>query len=185
MAVAGQTVTASQDAYVVPGNGLNFGTVPAITVGSFGSEGLVQFDLTQLPAGLTGSQILRATLTLFANHVNVAGLVTVHVADGGWTETGVNGNAAPAPGATVGSVSVASANAFVTLDVTAAVQNWMNGGENDGFLIEAASGASVQFDSKENPSTSHPAQLNLYLASTGPVGPAGPPGAPGPPGMQG
>jgi len=50
-----QTLAPSQDAYVVPGNGSNFGTATTITAGSSGSVGLVQFDLTQLPAGLTAA----------------------------------------------------------------------------------------------------------------------------------
>ncbi|HWG36243.1 MAG TPA: DNRLRE domain-containing protein [Terriglobales bacterium] len=187
LAALGQTLTPSQDAYFVPGNGLNFGTVPTVTVGSSSSQGLVQFDLTQLPSGLTGNQVLKATLALYADHVSVPGSVSVLLAGSGWTESTVNGNNAPAPGAVVGSIPVATANTFVTIDVTAAVQNWLNGGAaNDGFLLEAVGGTVVQFDSKENPTTSHPALLNIFLAGAqGIPGPPGAPGAPGTPGLPG
>jgi len=184
LAGLGQTLTPSQDAYFVPGNGLNFGTVPAVTVGSSSSQGLVQFDLTQLPPGLTGNQVLKATLALYADHVSAPGSVNVLLAGAPWAESTVTGNNAPTPGAVVGSFPVATANTFITIDVTAAVQNWLNGGAaNDGFQLEAVSGTVVQFDSKENPTTSHPALLNIFLA--GAQGIPGPPGAPGAPGTQG
>jgi hypothetical protein len=69
-----QTLAPSQDAYYVPGNGSNFGTATTVTVGSSGSIGLVQFDLTQLPGGLTAGQIQKATLTLFLDHVKLGRL---------------------------------------------------------------------------------------------------------------
>jgi len=62
-----QTLTPSQDTFYVPGNGTNYGTATTITVGSSGSLGLVQFDLSTL--GLTAAQVQKATLTLFLDHV--------------------------------------------------------------------------------------------------------------------
>src|SRR5215467_15786614 len=69
-AVHAQTLLPTADAYIVPGNNTNFGSSPSITVGSSGSVGLVQFDLTQLPPGTTAPQVQRATLTLFVNRVS-------------------------------------------------------------------------------------------------------------------
>src|SRR5579871_2253163 len=181
-----QTLTPMQDSYVVPANGTNFGTSPNLTVGSTGSQGLVQFDLSQLPPGLTAGAVQKATLTLFVHTVAVGGSVTITVANGGWTEGGVNGTNAPTAGAAVGNpLLVAAANANVTVDATSAVQGWiMNPLLNNGFLITANGGTSVQFDSKENTNTSHPAMLTLVLSSagggtgaTGPAGPTGPTGA--------
>ena len=60
--LCGQTLTPSQDAYYVPGYATNFGVAPAITVGSSGSVGLVQFDLSGLPAGVTAAQDQTVTL---------------------------------------------------------------------------------------------------------------------------
>src|SRR5258708_34644141 len=69
----GQTLTPTQDAHYVPGNGTNFGTATSVTVGSSTSVGLVQFDLSTLPAGLLANQVQKATLTLFLNRVGAAG----------------------------------------------------------------------------------------------------------------
>src|SRR5271154_5560078 len=79
-----QTLAPSQDAYYVPGNASNFGTATTVTAGSSGSIGLVQFDLTQLPGGLTSAQVQKATLTLFLDHVNAAGTINVDTASGFW-----------------------------------------------------------------------------------------------------
>src|SRR5882724_1570648 len=87
VAVYGQAVTPSQDAYYVPANATNFGGATSITVGSSGSIGLVQFDLTTLPAGAT---VQKATLTLFINKVNVPGGISVNLANGSWQESTVS-----------------------------------------------------------------------------------------------
>ncbi len=187
VAIYGQVLTPSQDSYVVPGNGTNFGTAVTLTVGSSASQGLVQFDLSHLPAGVTPNQVSQALLTLFVDHVGVPGTVTIYAANGNWTETAVNGVNAPVPGAVVATnVGVAATDSYVTVDATAAVQNWISGAPNNGFIIlAAATGTSVQFDSKENTSTSHAATLSLSLASVGPAGPAGPMGPAGSAGAQG
>jgi Collagen triple helix repeat (20 copies) len=187
--VYGQTLVPSQDAYVVLGNASNFGTPPTITVGgTTNALGLVQFDLTQLPGTLAASQVQKATLTLFLDHVSAPGTVNIFVANGPWTESGVTGNNSPAPGAAIATnVPVSATNTFITVDATAAVQAWLSSPTtNDGFLIEAALAAtSVQFDSKENVNTSHAATLTLSVASSGPTGPQGPVGPQGPAGPAG
>jgi hypothetical protein len=165
--VRGETLVPSQDAHVEPLSAGNFGALAAITVDAAKSEGLVQFDLTQLPQGITGDQIWKATLTLFSNHVGLPGAVDFYAANGVWTESAVNAGNAPAAGALVAaSVPVPSANSYVTVDVTSAVRDWINGvAVNDGFLIRASTGGPFQFDSKENTDTSHPAVLNVSLIS--------------------
>jgi hypothetical protein len=81
-----------------------------------------------------------------------------------------------------------TADTFVSADATAAVHAWITTpSSNNGFMIQANTGTSVQFDSKE--STSHPVMLAIVLASnratdvTGPSGAtstvAGPAGATG------
>jgi hypothetical protein len=155
------------------------------------SEGLVQFDFSSLPAGLTAGKVAHATLTLFVGQVNNPGTVNIYAANGNWTEAAVSGWNAPAPGAAVATnVPVSTQLTFVTVDVTTAVQNWIGGvTPNNGFLIQAANvNTSVRFDSKESTDTSQPAMLSLVLASTGAAGPAGatgPQGAAGPTGSQG
>ena len=185
-AIYGQVLTPSQDAYYVPGNATNFGGATTVTVGSSSSVGLVQFDLSQLPAGVTADQVQQATLTLFVDHVNTSGSFAINLANGSWQESVVSGtNGFPGQGAAITSISVSSVNQFITVDVTAIVQGWITTpGTNDGFMLTSTGGA-AQFDSKENTNTSHPAILSVVLASIGPQGPVGPMGAQGPPGPQG
>ena len=189
-----QTLTPSQDAYYVPGNGTNYGAAASITVGSSSSIGLVQFDLSTLPAGVTASQVQKATLTLFLNRANVGGAVDINTVASSWSELTVNGNSPPSSGSLVATgVAATSANTFLTVDATAAVQGWITSPvANNGFMIAATpltspivqidgkttplTSASVQFDSKENQNTSHPATLSIVLAA---AGPAGAPGANG------
>ncbi len=132
-------------------------------------------------------EVKHATLTLFVDHVNLPGTVNIYAANGPWTESGVTGNNAPAPGATVASsVTVSTTDAFVTVDATAAVQGWIvTPTGNNGFLIVANGTASVQFDSKEATTTSHAAFLSLVLTDAGPAGPAGAAGPQGSIGLAG
>ena len=194
-ALHAQVLLPSQDVSVVTNFPLANGGAQFIDVvgpDRFGirSEGLVQFDLSSLPAGLTASKISHATLTLFLNQVNNPGTVNIYAANGNWTESGVNGINAPAAGAAVAAnVPVSTQFTFVTVDVTAAVQNWIGGvTPNNGFLIQANVSTDVHFDSKESITTSQPAMLSIVLASSGsagPAGPTGPQGLTGPAGAQG
>jgi Collagen triple helix repeat (20 copies) len=172
-----QTLPPSGDTYYVPGNATNFGTGITVTVGSSSSVGLVQFNLAQLPAGLTAAQIQSATLTLFLDHVGDAGTINVDVVSAStpWTELTVNGNSGISAGAAVAtSVPVTTVDTFIPIDATAAVQGWITTpSSNNGFMILGNSSTSVQFDSKENTTTSHPATLTIVLVSSGPTGPTG------------
>ena len=82
LAMFAQTLAPSQDAYVVPGAGANYGSGASINVGSSGSQGLIQFDLTALPAGVTASQVQKAILTVFVNKVGAAGTLNFYEANG-------------------------------------------------------------------------------------------------------
>jgi hypothetical protein len=82
---------------------------------------------------------------------------------------------------------------FLAIDVTPAVQNWLNGTPNDGLII-TSNGASIIMDSKESTTTSHSATLMVSLqtqgatgltGATGPVGPSGAAGAVGATGPSG
>ena len=116
-----QTLAPSQDAYYVPGNGSNFGTATTITVGGSSSIGLVQFDLTQLPAGVTAAQIQKATLTLFLDHVNSAGTINIDTVSAStpWGELTVTGMSGISAGSAVATgVPVATADTFIAMDAT-------------------------------------------------------------------
>jgi hypothetical protein len=183
-----QYLPVEQDTYFTSGNGTNFGTATTVYVdGASMSEGLIQFDLTQLPAGTTASMIQQATLTIFVDHVNNSGTINIDTASGAWTESSVNGTNAPAPSSAVATaVPVSTLNDYLSVDATAAVQGWISGTANNGFLIIPNGNVSFQFDSKENTNTSHPAFLSIVLSGTaGPAGPAGPTGPTGPAGPTG
>jgi hypothetical protein len=183
-----QTVPLTQDAHVVPSNGINYGSATTINVGGpNAAQALVQFDLSYLPTGVTATNVNKATLTLFANKVGYAGTVNVSVANGTWTEAGVNGTNAPVAGAAIASgVPVSTANTYFTVDATVAVKNWLTGTTNSGFLITPADQTvNVAFDSKESSTTSHSAMLTIVLAATGPQGPQGPLGLTGLTGLTG
>jgi hypothetical protein len=183
-----QTLAPSQDAFFVPANGTNFGTATTITVGSSSSVGLVQFDLTQLPGGVTAAQIQKATLTLFLDHVNAAGTINIDTVSAStpWGELTVTGNTGISAGSAVTTgVGVSTADTFLPVDATAAVQGWITTpGSNNGFMLLANGSTSVQFDSKENTSTSHPATLTIVLVSFGPTGATGSSGSNGATGRQ-
>ena len=181
------------DAFFNPGAANNFGATVNINVGGIaGSQGLVQFDLTKLPAGTLASGVMAATLRLFVNKVSTPGAVDVFAAASSWAESTVNGTSGtPGPGALVaGPVSVSVAGTYVVIPVTSQVQAWLSGSPNNGFLIQANPGStSVFFDSKENSATSHPAVLEVVLVpqggAQGPTGAAGAVGATGPTGAVG
>ena len=189
-----QTVPLTQDSYVVtlptPTTN-NYGTAATINVGGpTGAQALVQYDLTTLPAGTASGNIATATLALFVNKLGAAGTVNISVANGTWTELGVNGTNAPVPAAAVASgVSVSANSQYVYVDATAAVKGWLSGTTNSGFIVTPNDGSVlVAFDSKESTTTSHPATLTITLASsgaTGATGATGPTGATGATGVTG
>jgi hypothetical protein len=188
VAAVAQNVPLVQDSYVNPGTGSNFGSATTMNVGGpNGAQAVAEFDLTTLPAGTTSSSIAKATLTLFLNKSGAAGTVNISVANGFWTEIGVNGTNAPVAGAAVASgVSASAASQYITVDATAAVQAWLTATPNNGFIITPADGiVNVAFDTKESATTSHPATLTIVLAlsgakgATGATGPAGATGATG------
>ncbi len=166
---------------------VNYGTLSNVSVAS-GTTGLLQFDLSTLPANTSASQVSKATLRLYVNRVFTPGSVNVLQLASAWNEATVNYMTLPALGANVGSLQVSSAGQYVVLDVTAAVQGWITSPDtNHGFAL-SSSAASVLFDSKENDETGHPASLDVTLGSQGSqgsVGPTGPTGASGPTGPTG
>jgi hypothetical protein len=182
------------DTFVASGNLNNFSTSPTINVGGAGAyQGLIQFDTTALPAGITGASIAKASIVLFVNKVGTAGAIDINAANGQWTEATVNGNNAPGIGMNVASpVPVNIAGAYITVDATALVKAWLDGViTNHGVILTVDPGfasTSVFFDSKESATTSHPALLQVTLTgggAAGPVGPQGPQGLPGSNGLQG
>jgi len=153
-----QPLVPSQDAFYVPGNGSNFGTATTITVGSSGVSDWCSSISRNWPAGLTAGQIQKATLTLFLDHANAGGSVNIDTVSAStpWGELTVTGNSGISPGIAVNTSAIANtADTFIAVDATSAVQGWIaTPSSNNGFMIQAKTGMSVQFDSKENTSTS-------------------------------
>lgn len=177
----------SQDSYVVAGSAKRYGAAESIFVDSATkAEGLLQFNLSALPPATTGSDVAKATLLLYVNRVVTPGNLSIEETNGSWEEQTVDGTNAPTPGIQIQSnVPVNTSKVYLVIDVTQAVQDWLNNiTPNNGLTISPASpDVSVFFDSKENTSTSAPPML--YIALVGPQGPAGPMGPQGPAGPMG
>jgi hypothetical protein len=182
-AALAQSVPLVGDSTISPGTSANLGIAQMVSVGGTNNyNGLVQFDITTLPAGTTSANIAKATLILFARTVTTGGTVTISAAVGGpWSEgtvTGQSGITAGMPVLTT-TLPVNAANAFVYVDATAAVQAWLTSTANNGFIITPNGGVNVAFDSKEATNTSHAPQLEITLTSAGGTGPTGATGATG------
>ncbi len=165
----------------------NSGAISNLNVGG-GYTSLLQFDLSTLPAGTTATQVSRATLRLYCNRMDTAGLVSVQPVSAGWGEYSVTFTTLPALGAAAQVVQVSQAGAYVAVDVTALVRGWVTAPATNNGIALTAGTAVVQFDSKENDLTGHAAVLDVTLASsgtTGGTGSAGPAGATGPAGPVG
>ena len=168
----------------------NSGTLSNLNVGG-GYTALLQFDLSGLPEGTNASQVSRAVLKLYCNRMDTAGLVSVQSLGGAWGEYSVTFATLPSLGSATQIVSVTKAGAYVTVDVTALVQQWLTTPATNNGLALTAGTAVLQFDSKENELTGHAAELEVQLAANGVAGPAGPAGVAGsagpagPAGMQG
>src|SRR5271170_5779483 len=159
---------------------VNSGAISNLNVGG-GYTALLQFDLSTLPAGTTAAQVSRATLRLYCNRMDTAGLVSVQPVGGAWGEYSVTFATLPSLGSAAQVVSVGQAGAYVAVDVTTLVQGWVSAPPSNNGLALTAGTAVVQFDSKENDLTGHAAVLDVALAAGG----AGVVGAPGPAGPAG
>ncbi len=179
----------SQDTYVTNCAG-NKGSAPILSVrntGNCSSHGpavsessLIQFDLSTLPDGTTAANVQKATLFLYVSALSQPGTVDVSVVTQSWSEAIVT--SLPSLGSSLGGFPLASTdlNQFIAIEVTSQVQDWLTTpASNFGLAFTPDSSVNVQFDSKENTSTSHHPRLVIDLPDTGPTGPTGPTGATG------
>lgn len=160
-------LTPSGDSYTATATPTkNFGT--ATTLGVESSETTyIQFNLSSIPAGYTSSDITQATLKLYVNTVTTAGSFNVDYVNGAWTESTITADNAPALGTTIAAsvpLVTADKNQYILINVTEAVQAWLSGTANDGIALVGNSPVSATFDSKENTTTSHPAELDIVYA---------------------
>jgi hypothetical protein len=163
---------------------VNSGAISNLDAGG-GYTTFLQFDLSMLPSGTTASQVSRAVLRLYVNRVTTPGLVALAPVAGAWGEYSVTYATEPSIGSATSLFSVNQAGAFVAIDVTSLVQGWIaSPATNNGVALSAGT-AIVQFDSKENDQTAHPATLDIELMDAGPTGTTGATGSVGPPGSTG
>lgn len=164
-------LTPSQDAYTDSSKPTtNFGAATTLGVANTSTviqTSYIQFDLSAIPAGFSGANVAKATLKLYVNTVTTAGSFNVDFVNGSWTEKTLTHNNAPALGTTIASsVSLATANKndYVLIDITSALEAWLNGTQtNDGIAVVANSPLASSLDSKENTAQSHPAELDVVF----------------------
>lgn len=169
--------TLSQDSYTNSAAGnTNYGTATTLGVESSATTiqtAYIQFDLSGVPSGYSGANVAKATLKLYVNTVGAAGSFNVDLVNGSWAEKTITANLAPALGTTIASsVPLTSANVhdYVLMDVTTAVQDWLNGSQaNDGIALVANSPLVASFDSKENAAQSHPPELDIVFSGNGTI----------------
>ena len=160
-------ITPSQDAYTNSADPTtNFGANVLLDVDGASQIAYIQFNLASVPSGAKVSQ---ATLKLYVNAVTTAGSFNVDFVSGTWAESTITHSLAPTLGATIASgvpITTADPNQFVLINVTSAVEAWLDGSHaNDGLALVANSTFNASFDSKENTTTSHPPELDIVFAS--------------------
>ena len=189
-----QQIPVAQDTYTsmtAANIATNYGVSPTVLVDA-NSTGLFSFDLSNLPAGITASQVTQANVTFYVDQLTTSGQISVQKLKHAFGEGTASGYNPPNPIGVVATFTPVIANSFVTVDITALVQSWIATPSSNTGIALTTSVASVLFDSKENTATSHSAVLNITYASgsggatgaTGATGPTGPTGA-GVPGATG
>jgi len=185
----GQATPPAADTFVSSGTPrTNYGS-SIILVVQPGATSYVQFNLGTLPPGAIVS---KATLRLYVDAVSKSGTFDVYQLNSGWSENSLTYNTPPPPlgaSATGGNpitVTSATVNQFLLIDITLLVQNWLSGkAQNNGVALALPNGSSgsFSFDSKESLLTGNGPELEIVL--NGPPGPQGPQGDQGPQGVQG
>jgi hypothetical protein len=95
----------------------NFGSSIALVVCS-GSNTYLQFSLANLGSGITGSNVSKATLVLYADFVLTPGTMDVYQVNGSWSEGSITYNNAPALGTKLFSAVSVTKTGFLSLDLT-------------------------------------------------------------------
>lgn len=191
LSVLGQAQNSpSDDAYVFSAQpNRNFGDSTSLVVLSPAATAFIRFDLSTVPSGYTSANIAKADLKLYVSAVEGSGTFNVDFVNSPWKETSVTFGTEPLLGNNIASdvpLTSASENTYVIVDVTSAVQAWVDRMEpNFGVALVGNGGLSVALNSKENTATSHPPELDIVYQNAGPAGPAGPQGPQGPQGQLG
>ena len=132
----------------------------------------VKFKLTpNLPTGAPGSFVWKATLRLYVANVTTAGSFNVYRVTSAWSESSTTAPTYDSTSPVATGVAVSSAAAFVTIDLSSLVQQWLGtdglgtgGVPNYGVaLVANTTNSAFNFDSKEATTTSHLAHLEIVL----------------------
>ena len=132
---------------------------------------LLRFDLPAIPAGsVVRSATLRLYISRSRDYPGRVRQVSAHRADGAWSESLVTWRNAPEPAESYGSALIAHmAWGWCALDVTALVQQWLDGAQpNEGLMIlgpeqAGADSAWRGFSSREGP---YPPELVVEAGAT-------------------
>ena len=163
-------LTPSADSYInTASSNTNYGASKLLDVESTQTS-FIRFDLSAIPAGYTGTNVTKASLKLFVNTVPKSGSFNIDYVNGSWSESTLDASNAPALGTTIAAsvpLTTAEKNQYILVDITPAVQEWLNGTANDGIALVANSPLSATFDSKESTTTSHSPELDIVFAGDG------------------
>jgi hypothetical protein len=114
---------------------VNFGVLPFLQTGGT-ARTFLNFDLSKLPPIPSSLDVSRANLVLWVGRVAEAGEIQVSEAAEPWHESTLTYASAPASGDFVTTFVVRQAWEFVTVDVTATVQKWLQSPRlNHGFVL--------------------------------------------------
>jgi hypothetical protein len=189
----GQSAPPSADTFVSNANpSHNYGSSIILAVQP-GAAAYLRFNLAGVPAG---ASVDKAMLRLYVDAVVKGGTFDVYQINSPWLESTLTYNTPPPPlGASATgvhpiTVTSASLNQFLLIDVTPLVQGWVTGAiPNNGVALATNDTGIFSFDSKESLLTGNGPELEIVLNGPagvpGPVGPPGPAGAAGSPGPQG
>jgi hypothetical protein len=148
----------------------NYGSKTLLDVDGATQITYIQFNLLSIP---TGASVSQATLKLYVNAVTTAGSFEVYAVNGAWTESKITYDLAPALGSVIDSgvaLTTADKNQYILIPMTSTVQEWVNTpSSNNGIALVAIGSFNATFDSKENTTTSHPAELDVVFAGDGTV----------------
>ena len=160
---------------------INAGASVAVNINA-GTKALLNFDTSLLPAGITSSDIAKATLVFYVKSLPTSGKVQVSPIKGAWNESTVTVSNAPLTGASQDtSTQISRSNTYFAVDVTNSLKIWVDAPATiKGLMLQPADvthTTSLTIDSKEALQTSHPAYIEIAL--TGRVGETGATGATG------
>lgn len=165
------------DAHISTNGNGNFGTNPQLNV-SDKNTAFVKFNIAQtLKAGITADEVAKATVKFYVNKVATAGKLDIFPILEDWDEKTITATNTPATGVlalTTQQIGKDAQGNYVLIDITELVKQWLGDGQNGlpnyGFAMmphpvdaDTPQLADLNFDSKENPQTSHDGVLNVQL----------------------